>query len=86
MNWSTRYYYMPQYEYVSINQHGSRYKIKGNKKLNVVRITCETDDVNGMRRLVLFSHHLSVPVHYSFEDEHSAYIELISADAIRGNV
>lgn len=85
MTWSTGYYYLPRYEYVSTNQYGSRFKQKANKKLNVARLTCKTSDAFDLTRLILLSHHLNVSVHYDFED-HTAFIEVMSSDAVRDKI
>lgn len=82
MIWETGYYYLPRYEYVSCNQHGERFKRIQHKKLNIAKLSCAITEATGMSRLILLSHHLDVPVHYDFND-HTAYIEVISADAVR---
>ncbi len=85
MTWETGYYYASRYEYVSCNQHGDRFKRKAGKRLNIARLSCETTNANDMKRLILMSHTLDVPVHYKFED-HTAYIEVMSSDAVRDKI
>ncbi|KKN41767.1 hypothetical protein LCGC14_0720080 [marine sediment metagenome] len=85
MTWETTYTYRPQYKFVSINQHGARFKKIRDKKFNVARLACSTSDSSDLTRLILMSHHLNVPVHYDFND-HTAYIEIVSADAVRGRM
>ena len=83
MIYETGYYYAPQYEYVSINQHGSRFKKTPSKQIIVTRLKCKPDDADGLEQLILLSDRLQVPVHYDFENQ-MAYIELMSADTVRG--
>ena len=85
MTWTTGYYYAPRYEYVSCNQHGDRFKRKASKRLSIAKLSCKTDDESGLTRLVLMSHTLGVPVHYDFED-HTAFIEVMSSDAVRDKI
>ena len=85
MTWETEYYYVPRYEYVSCNQYGDRFKRKANKRLSVAKLSCEATNVSDMKRLILMSHTLGVPVHYDFED-HTAYIEVMSSDAVRDKI
>lgn len=82
MTWTTGYYYMPQYGYVSVNQHGERFKKIQQKKLNVARLSCKLNNATDMAELILLSHSLDVSVHYDFEDQ-MAYIEVVSADVLR---
>lgn len=84
MIWTKDYEHLLQYQYVSSNQHGNRYKIDSSKRLNVATLSCETNS-SEIETLILLSHTLNVPVHYDFED-HTAYIEVMSADAVRGNI
>ena len=85
MTWETGYYYMPQYEYVSCNQHGDRFKRKESKRFSIAKLSCKTNDQSGLTCLVLMSHSLNVPVHYDFED-HTAFIEVVSADVLRNKI
>ena len=85
MTWETGYYYLPQYEYVSCNQYGNRFKRKESKRFSIAKLSCKHDDVTGMSRLILLSHHLNVPVHYNFKD-HTAFIEVVSADVLRNKI
>jgi len=85
MRWIERYYNLPQYKYAGTNQHGDRFKRVPTKNLNIARMDCEISDSADVQTLILFSHTLNVPVHYDFEN-HTAYIEVMSADAVRGKV
>ncbi len=85
MTWETGYYYLPQYEYVSCNQHGDRFKRKASKKFNVAKLSCEVNNAIDLKRLILISHTLNVPVHYDFED-HIAFIEVVSVDVLRNKI
>ena len=82
MIYNTNYYYAPQYEFVSVNQHGNRYKEKRSKKIVVARLSCERTNASGMSDLIVIGHQLNVPVHYDFTDQ-TAFIEIMSADTIR---
>ena len=82
MTWTTGYYYLPRYKYVSTNQYGSRFKRTPQKKLNTARLSCKLKDTTDMAQLILLSHSLDVSVHFDFEDQ-TAYIEVVSADALR---
>ena len=85
MIWETRYYYAPRYEYVSCNQHGDRFKRKASKRLSIAKLSCEVNNASDLGRLILLSHHLNVPVHYDFDD-HTAFIEVMSSDAVREKI
>lgn len=82
MTYTTEYYYAPRYKHTSSNQHGDRFKRASAKKINVVRLSCSRRDTSELESLILFSHTLNVPVHYDFEDN-TAYIEIMSAEAVR---
>ena len=82
MKYSASYFHVPRYEYVSCNQHGARYKKKPPKKINVVSLSCERTDAVDIEDLIILGHTLNVPVHYDF-DENRAYIEIMSAEAVR---
>ena len=82
MIWNTSYYYQPQYEYVSTNQHGNRFKRASQKMLNTVIMSCEIDGSLDIQQLILLSHSLDVPVHYNFKAG-KAYIEVMSAEQVR---
>ena len=83
MNWTKKYTHVPKYEYVSSNQHGDRFKRIRRRILSVANISCEPTDAGGMKRLILLSHTLDVPVRYDFEGDQCAYIEVISNEALR---
>jgi len=85
MTWEIGYYYAPRYEYVSCNQHGDRFKQKTSKRLSIAKLSCKHSNATDMSRLILLSHHLNVPVHYDFED-HTAFIEVMSSDAVRDKI
>lgn len=82
MKYITGYYYDPRYEYVSTNQHGDRFKKVSSKKINVVRLSCKRGNASDLEDLIVLGHTLNIPVHYNFE-ESQAYIEIMSADAVR---
>ena len=84
MIYETRYYYAPQYKYAGINQHGERFKIAPSKQITVAKLKCKPDDADELKQLVLLSDRLRAPVRYDFENQ-MAYIELMSADTVRGD-
>lgn len=83
MMWTKGHLYIPQYKFISSNQHGDRFKRINGKHLSVANISCEPADAGGMKILILLSHILDVPVRYDFEDDQCAYIEVISNEALR---
>ena len=82
MTYTTTYDYIPRYKQTSRNQHGDRYKRIGSKKINVTGLSCSRDNASDLEDLVVLSHTLNVPVHYDFK-ENRAYIEIMSAEAVR---
>ena len=82
MTWTEGEYHLPRYKYAGTNQHGDRFKRSPSKKIKVARLSCETNSSIDIQCLILLSHSLDVPVHYDFEDR-MAYIEVISAEAVR---
>ena len=84
MIYETGYYYAPQYEYTGRNQHGSRFKKVPTKQIIVAKLSCKSDDADELKQLVLLSDRLKTPVRYDFENQ-LAYIELMSADTVRGD-
>lgn len=83
MQWEQEYSHSPQYEYVSTNQHGDRFKRSRSKRISIAILTAETTDVVGLSRLILLSHHLDVPVRYDFKtDPHTAYIKVVGKEAL----
>lgn len=84
MIYETGYYYAPQYKYVSINQYGERFKKAPSKQIIVAKLECKPNDADDLKQLVLLSDRLQVPVRYDFENQ-LAYIELMSADTVRGD-
>lgn len=83
MTWIKSYRTINKYEFTSVNQYGCRYKISGVKRLSVARLQCKIDNVNDIQVLVLLSHTLDVPIRYDWDD-HKAYIEVISHEALKG--
>ncbi len=84
MTWEKTYVYAPEYEYVSVNQHGMRYRHVGNKQICCAKMSTDMNDVNDMRQLILLSHHLNAPVHYDFgADSQIAYIEVAAKEAVQ---
>jgi len=84
MIYETGYYCARQYKYAGINQHGERFKIASSKQIIVAKLSCDCSDVDGLKQLILLSDRLKVPVRYDFENQ-MAYIELMSADTVRGD-
>lgn len=82
MNWVKEYIRVPRYECTSINQYGTRYKHTRSTLIAVARLKCKTDDGDEIQKLVLLSHILDVPVRYDW-DEHMAYIEVVSNEALK---
>ena len=83
MTWNQTYKYIPQYEYVSTNQHGDRYKQIADKQIRCAKLSAHWNEVEDMRQLILLSHFLNVPVHYDFKaDPQIAYIEIIAKEAV----
>ncbi len=84
MQWSKEYTYIPQYEYVSTNQYGDRFRNKGQKQLSVACLIAEVGNAYDLRQLILLSHHLNVPVHYDFStDPQTAYIKIVARESIK---
>lgn len=83
MEWTKRDLYRPEYEYVSTNQHGDRYKRKISKKFSIAVLSTDMTNTLDMRTLILLSHHLDAPVRYNFSsDPQQAYIEVISKEQL----
>ncbi len=83
MTWEKEFIYVRQYEFVSCNQHGDRFKRTPPKQLKVAKISCKTNDTDGMQKLILLSHTLDVPVRYDFDDG-MVHIKIVSDEALRG--
>lgn len=81
MMYLTEYYYAPRYEFTSRNQHGSRYKKISSKRINVVKLSCKSDNVVALIDLIALGHTLDVPVHYDFKGG-TAYIKIMSGQAV----
>ena len=86
MQWVKKYMTVKQYEYVSVNQHGARFKQNGFKRISVARLSCDHTDVNGLVKLILLSDTLDVPVRYDFTGKQEAYIEVVSSEALERTV
>ena len=83
MTWEKTYKYLPQYEYVSTNQHGNRYRQIADKQISCAKLSAGVNEVHDMRNLILLSHHLNVPVHYDFTtDPQTAYIEVMAKEGV----
>jgi len=82
MTWEKSFINIPQYEFASSNQHGMRYKRVNSKCLSCAKLSADVNNAYDMRQLILLSHHLSVPVHYSFDTPQTAYIEIVSKEAV----
>ena len=83
MTWEKTYVYAPEYEYVSVNQHGMRYRHIRNKQICCAKLSADIEIADDMKRLILLSHHLDVPVHYDFTtNPQTAYIEVAAKEAL----
>jgi hypothetical protein len=84
MFWSSKYHYLPQYQYTGTNQHGARYKkLPEYKKISVARLEAETGNAHDLSDLILLSDHLNIPVRYDFSSKpHRAYIEVVGRESI----
>lgn len=82
MQWSRRNICLPQYKYVSTNQHGDRFKRCGSKQVSVVTMATDCSSTKDMQTLILLSHHLNVPVHYDFDDPQNAHIEVVGREVL----
>ena len=84
MQWKKTFYYTDEYEYVSSNQHGERYKKKGRmKKHTIAKLSCDCTDTNDMKTLILLGNGLDLPVRYDFKaDPQEAFIEVIGKEAL----
>lgn len=82
MTYTTSYYYIPQYERTSSNQHGNRFKQIAMKRVNVVKLSCKRTCAISLEDLIILGHTLKVPVHYNFDDN-TVYIEIMSSEAVR---
>jgi hypothetical protein len=86
MQWTKEFIYVPQYEHTSSGSRGDRFKCTGTKQLSVARLSCNYNDAEGLTKLILLSHHLDVPVRYSFDGDQEAYIKVVSQEALEGVV
>lgn len=82
MIWEKFFKYVPQYGYVSTNQHGDRYKQVAAKKISCAKLSANASNATDMRTLILLSCHLDTPVRYNFEDPQTAYIEVLAQEAV----
>ena len=81
MKWLKNYIYVRQYEYVSTNQHGDRYKKIRNKQIPTATLSCNTNDSQNIEILILLSHTLDIPVRYDFS-EGEASIKVMGSEAV----
>lgn len=86
MKWDKEYFYKPQFEFASSNQHGMRFKRVGNKRCSIAIISCERTDVAGMLKLILLSNTLDIPVRYDFNGDQEAYIKVVGREALEENL
>ncbi len=70
-----------QFDFVSTNQHGDRYKRIESKYVHTVTLSAKFDNAADLLDLVALSDQLNVPVHYNF-GEQEAYMILVSAESI----
>jgi len=82
MIYETEYYYAPQYEQTSGYFTTARFKRAGHKKIIIAKLSCKSNNADGLKQLILLSDRLQVPVCFDFGKQ-MAYIELMSADTIR---
>jgi len=86
MLWNKKNTYLEQYEFTSSNQHGMRYKKIASKRVSVATLSADWTNADDMRRLILLSHHLDIPVRYDFNaDPQQAYIEVVGKEALEIN-
>lgn len=85
MTYRKEYKNIRQYEHVSTNQYGYRYKQTGTKTLLVAELSAKIDNATDLKRLILLSHFLEVPVHYDFET-HVAWIKIMSAESVNNAI
>ena len=83
MIYTTKYYYASRYKYTGSNQHGSRFKRASSKRINVARLSCSRTNASDLEDLIVLGHTLNILVHYDFE-ANRAYIEIMSAETVRG--
>jgi len=81
MFWRKEYIYRDQYEFASSNQHGDRFKRKGNNKISVAVIGASTSNAAEMKDLILMSHTLDVPVRFN-SISGRAYIRVVAEESI----
>ena len=90
MQWDKRSIHLNQYKYTSTNQHGDRFKRNGQKIVSVVTLQTPCDNIADLTTLILFSHHLNVPVHYDFnnnsDEPQFAYIEIVARESIKETI
>ncbi|MCK5605358.1 hypothetical protein KAR91_25935 [Candidatus Pacearchaeota archaeon] len=86
MTYDKKYFWVPQYEQQpTTNQHGSRYRRAGDKRVSKVEISCALTDTRDMARLIYLSDTLDVRIACDFHSKpQRASIELLSAEAVNG--
>ena len=82
MTWEKNCTYIPQYKFTSSTKHGVRYKRISSKRVACAKLEAKITDVIDLRHLILLSHHLNVPVHYNFDEPQTAFIEVVSKEAV----
>jgi len=83
MFWLKKYAHVCNYKYVSTNQHGDRFKRIADREIAVALMEADINNANDLRRLILLSHHLDVPVHYDFDaDPRVAFIEVVAKESL----
>jgi hypothetical protein len=79
MQFVKRNIYIPEYKYVSTNQHGDRYEKTGCKAVSGCRMTAQMDNKNDVQTIVILSDRLDVPITYDFQSSpQTASIEFIA--------
>jgi len=66
---------VPEFEQVSRNQHGGRYRYVKTKYHRTGRMYANKDCAGDMKQLILIAQMLRIPVEYDF-DEQRAYIRI----------
>lgn len=83
MLYESNHLWLPQYEYVSCNQHGDRYKQVADKRVRMVRMTAQVQHASDLQDLIILSHELGVPVHHNYETKpQTAWIEIVAKEGL----
>jgi len=67
MTYETKMTWESTYERCSANQHGSRYKRMPDHKVKMVRMSTDCSSSEDMKRLIVLSNQLNVPLDYDFD-------------------